>query len=126
MSRSCASCMNGWISDVTCSSDAPGTAIRPVWGVAALGGGLFKQRIARPGEGRSGGFGRLRDIIRKRRQHSLDLAVIELKHHRLPTAEGPSIENAVLAFHGINCSEGFAKKIFPAGGRRRHARRAGF
>ncbi len=49
-------------------------------------------------------------------------AMIHLKHHRGPAAEGPSMRDVTAAVHGSNYSEGFFEKIFPAGGRRRHAR----
>ena len=49
-------------------------------------------------------------------------AMIHLKHHRGPAAEGPSIQDVTVTVHGINYSEGFFEKIFPTRGRRRHAR----
>ena len=52
------------------------------------------------------------------------LAMINLKHHRGPTAEGPSALDVTVAVRGNIYSESFFKKIFPARGRRRHARNA--
>ena len=49
-------------------------------------------------------------------------AMLHLKRHRGPAAEGPSIQDVTVAVYGSNYSEGFFEKIFLAGGRRRHAR----